>query len=125
MLLTRAWQQCDRDREPATAALICQRRVLHAMSRWRGPELVSWGREAVQLSTSESPAAVESEAIMGLGLAATGLPADARAAYDEVANRITRGAQSQRVQMGKGWLDLALDDPLTARWELHSAVPTR
>ena len=122
--LSHAWQQCDRERDPGTAALICQRRVLHSLGRWRGGELVAWARQAVELTSPDDPAAVESTAIIGLGLAGTGQLDEAKAAYDEVVARVSSGAQSQRVRMGKGWLDLALDEPLTARWELESAVPT-
>lgn len=123
LLLTRAWQQCDLDREPETAALICQRRVLHSLSRWHGPELVAWGRRAMSLADPDEPSAVESEAIMGLGLAATGESREAERTYRQVVGRVSRGAQSQRVHMGKGWLDLAMDRPQTARRELESAMP--
>lgn len=125
LLLTRASEQCDPTREPQTAALICQRRVLHSMGRWHGPDLVSWGRRAVELADLGAPSAVESEAIMGLGLAATGRIQEAKDAYDDVSAKVASGAQSQRFQMGRGWLDLALDDPQTARRELEIAVPTK
>ncbi|WP_374727586.1 helix-turn-helix transcriptional regulator [Haloactinomyces albus] len=125
LLLTGAWQRCDPKREPDTAALICQRRVLHSMSRWHGPDLVTWGHRAVELVSPDDPSAIESEAIMGLGLAADGRIQEAKDAYREVSAKVSAGAQSQRVQMGKGWLDLALDDPQTARRELEGAVPTR
>jgi DNA-binding CsgD family transcriptional regulator/tetratricopeptide (TPR) repeat protein len=124
LLLTRAWEACRPAREPETAALICQRRVLHSLSRWHGPDLVAWGRRAVALADPQDPSAVESEAIMGLGLAATGQIQEARDTYQDVVTRVSRGAQPQRVQLGKGWLDLALDDPQTARRELEIAVPT-
>ncbi|MEV0704787.1 LuxR C-terminal-related transcriptional regulator [Saccharopolyspora sp. NPDC050389] len=124
LLLTRAWEACRPGREPETAALICQRRVLHSLSRWHGTDLVAWGRRAVTLADPQDPSAVESEAIMGLGLAATGRIREAQDTYRDVVARVSRGAQSQRVQMGKGWLDLALDDPQTARRELEIAVPT-
>ncbi len=76
------------------------------------------------LADPQDPAAVESEAIMGLGLAATGRIQQAKDTYHDLVARVSQGAQSQRVRMGKGWLDLALDDPLTARRELEIAVPT-
>ncbi|GAA0529010.1 helix-turn-helix transcriptional regulator [Saccharopolyspora thermophila] len=125
LLLTRAWERCRPSGEPEVAALICQRRVLHSLSRWHGPDLVAWGRRAVALADPQDPSAVESEAIMGLGLAATGRIEQARETYRDVVARVSRGAQSQRVQMGKGWLDFALDDPQTARRELEIAVPTQ
>lgn len=125
MLLERSWQQCDPGSEPDTAALICQRRVLHALSRFHGQDLVAWVQQAVELASDpQAPSAVESEAIEGIGLAATGRPRQAKESYRDVSERITAGAQLQRVQMGEGWLDLALDDPQTARGELESAVPT-
>lgn len=123
LLLTRAWQQCDADHEPETAALICQRRVLHSLGRWHGPELVTWGKRATSLADPDDPSAIESEAIMGLGLAATGESRQAERTYRQVVSHVDRGAQSQRVHMGKGWLDLAMDRPQTARRELESAMP--
>ncbi|MFC9355273.1 AAA family ATPase [Rhodococcus sp. NPDC057014] len=123
-LLTQSWSACDPETDPATAALICQRRVLDSLARWHGPDLVEWGSRAVALVDSADPSAVESAAIMGLGLAATGRIAEARAAYDTLSAKIALGAQSQRFDMARGWLDLALDDPESARQELESAVPT-
>lgn len=124
MLLDRAWRECAPEQDPETAAQICQRRVLHSMARWNGPELVAWAQRAIELAPGDDPAAVESEAIMGLGLAADGREREAERTYEEVLTRVGPGAQSQRVQMGKGWLDLAMDDHMTARRELHGAVPT-
>lgn len=124
-LLARAWQHCDLQSDPDTAALICQRRVLHSMSRWHGPELVAWVHRAVRLVAADHPSAIESEAILGLGLGACGQIEQARDAYQELSAKIEVGAQAQRFKMGKGWLDLATDDPLTAHRELESAVPTQ
>lgn len=124
-LLAQAWNRCDPRGDPDTAAAICQRRVLHSMSRWNGPDLVSWARRAIELVAPDSPAAVESAAIIGLGLAASGQTTQARDAYREVSTKVEAGAQAQRFKMGKGWLDLALDDPLTAHRELESAAPTQ
>ena len=59
-----------------------------------------------------------------MGLAAEGRATEAEQTYEEVLTKVGPGAQSQRVQMGKGWLDLAQDDHMTARRELHGAVPT-
>ena len=123
-LLTQSWAACDPETDPATAALICQRRVLDSLARWDGPDLVEWGSRAVALVDAADPSAVESAAIMGLGLAATGRIAEARAHYDTLSAKIALGAQSQRFDMARGWLDLALDDPEAARQELESAVPT-
>jgi tetratricopeptide (TPR) repeat protein len=123
-LLTRAWEQCNPGRDPETAAVICQRHVLHALGRWRGADLVEWANKAISLIAPTSPASVESAAIRGLGLGAMGRVAEARADYAALTEKVRGGAQAQRVRMGKGWLDLALDDPDTARSELESAVPT-
>lgn len=123
-MLTSAWEQCDEQADPHTGALICQRRVLHALAHWDGSQLVRWSRRALRLTTGDDPAAVESEAILGLGLAATGRIPQARSAYESVSRRVAAGAQAQRVQMGRGWLDLAQDEPLAARRELHGATPT-
>ncbi|MER5838393.1 hypothetical protein ABT116_48950 [Streptomyces sp. NPDC002130] len=79
---------------------------------------------AVELVGPSDPAAVESEAIKGLGLGATGRTVDALAAYDELSDRVRPGAQAQRFQMGRGWLELALDHPESARRDLESAVST-
>ena len=124
LLLTQSWSACDPAADPATAALICQRRVLDSLARWHGPDLVQWGSRAVSLVDPSDPSAVESAAIMGLGLAATGKTTEARAAYDHLSATVALGAQSQRFEMARGWLDLALDEPEAARQELESAVPT-
>ena len=124
MLLERAWHDCDVARNPETAARICQRRVLHSLARWDGAQLVAWARRATELAPAGDPAAIESRAIMGLGLAAEGRGDEAERTYEQVLTSVAPGAQSQRVQMGKGWLDLARDEHMTARRELHGAVPT-
>ncbi|TSE01570.1 LuxR family transcriptional regulator [Skermania sp. ID1734] len=121
-LLRQAWAKCDPDADPEIAAMICQRRVLDALSRCHATDLVEWSRRAIALVKRDDPAAVESAAILGLGLAASGRADEARVAYADLA--VVRGAQTQRFRMGKGWLDLALDDPEAARHELEYAVPT-
>lgn len=124
MLLTRAWRQCDPRADPGTAATISQRRVLHSLCGWRCQDLVDWANRAVDLVGSEQPQAIEARAIIGLGLTATGRADEGLAVYRQFADRIVPGAQAQRVQLSKGWWDLALDDPLAARRELESAAPT-
>jgi len=96
LLLTRAWVHCNPAREPDTAALICQRRVLHSLGRWRGPDLVNWVRRAVELVGPDDPSAVESEAVMGLGLAAMGRISEARAAYADLSAKVTAGPVTTR-----------------------------
>jgi DNA-binding CsgD family transcriptional regulator len=122
--LGRAWQLVNAGREPEVAALICQRHVLHHLARCDGDSLVRWADRAVELAGPDSPAAVESWAIRGLGLASTGRMAEAFESYQALAGRVSHGAVVQRVQMGRGWLHLATDDIDLALAELETAVPT-
>lgn len=123
-LLTRAWDRCDPVRQPDLAATICQRRVLHSLGSWDGEALVTWARRALELVDPTDPAAVESEAIMGLGMAAEGRTAEAVERYDRASLKAGEGAQKQRFDMGRGWLDIAMDNPEDARRRLEAAVPT-
>ncbi|ORA31657.1 helix-turn-helix transcriptional regulator [Mycobacterium aquaticum] len=122
--LRRAWDIVNIERDPETAALIAQRYVLHTLVRCRGDEVVDWADTALRLANPDSPAGIESAAIRGLGLAAAGHPAEATAAYDQVAARLPHGAQAQRVTMGRGWLQFIRDDVETARSNLETAVAT-
>ncbi|MDN3295810.1 AAA family ATPase [Streptomyces ficellus] len=122
--LTQAWTRCERERRPDLTAKICQRRVLHALGRWDAPGLVDWARRAIELADPDDPSAIESEAVMGIGLAAMGRADEAVAAYESAAAKLSGGAQPQRFQLGRGWVDLALDAPEAARRELEGAVPT-
>ncbi|KAA0109796.1 LuxR family transcriptional regulator [Mycolicibacterium sp. P1-5] len=120
--LDRAWGIVNVEREPDTAALIAQRRVLHALIKGRGEELVSWADRALELADPDSSAAIESAAIRGLGLLAAGHPRQAMAAYTTLGARIRHGAQAQRVTMGRGWVRFVGDDVEGARADLESAV---
>ncbi|MEV4031635.1 helix-turn-helix transcriptional regulator [Streptomyces umbrinus] len=122
--LTRAQEQCDPKRHQDLTARIYQRRVLHALGRWDADALVTWARRAVELDDPSDPSVVESEAVLGLGLAASGRHEEAVAAYETAAARLPGGAQPQRFHLGRGWVDLALDAPETARRRLEAAVPT-
>lgn len=122
--LAQAWERCSPDRDPELMAKICQRRVLHALGRWDAPAIVGWARQALEIAAPTDPSAVESEAVLGLGLAAMGRPEEAAAVYEAAAAKIPGGAQPQRFQLGRGWADLALDSPEAARRRLESAVPT-
>ncbi|MDI3390618.1 AAA family ATPase [Streptomyces sp. B-S-A8] len=122
--LTRAFEECDPRLHPDLMARISQRRVLHALARWDGPELVRWARKALELADPTDPSAIESEAVLGLGLAGAGRPQDAVRAYEAAVSRLPGGAQPQRFQLGRGWVDLALDAPESARRRLEAAVPT-
>lgn len=95
VFLTQAEDRCDPERDPEVMAKLCQRRVLHALGGWDPPILVAWARRAVELAETGDPAAVESEAILGLGLAAMGQPAEALAAYEAAAATLPVGAQPQ------------------------------
>lgn len=122
--LTRAWELCEADSDPDTAAWICQRRVLDALCRGDGRALVEWADRATELVGPEHPAAVEALAMRGLGTAATGHPHDGLAEYRAMADRVRQGAQLQRVTMGHGWLHLVLGEVDEARAELEGAIPT-
>ena len=119
--LDAAWHARGPDRR--AAAVVCQRRVLHALADWDGDELVRWAGRAVEHAEPGSPAAVESRAIVGLGLAAQGRRDQAFHAYLRALAESPSGPQHQRARMGLGWLHLAQDDPETARRELEAAVP--
>ncbi|WP_405845152.1 AAA family ATPase [Streptomyces sp. NBC_01518] len=122
--LVQAWERCDPVRHADLMARICQRRVLHALGHFDGRDLVAWARRAIELADPDHPSAVESEAVLGLGLAMTGRPEAALAAYESAAAKLPGGAQPQRFQLGRGWADLALDAPEAARLRLEAAVPT-
>lgn len=121
--LGRAWDLVNPRREPDTAALIAQRRVLHGLARCRPREVVEWGDRAVELAP-ETPAAVEAAAIRGLALAAEGGGAAALEDYRLMLDRLPHGPVTQRVVMASGWLHLAADDPDRAREELELASST-
>jgi DNA-binding CsgD family transcriptional regulator len=122
--LARAWELVNPDRDPGAAAVISQRYVLHCLAQCRGAELVSWAERAAHLSGQDSTAGVEAQAILGLGLLGAGRPDEALAQYVDLSQLVTHGAQAQRIQMGQGWLHLALDRVDEAVAELESAVPT-
>ncbi|ETA04917.1 MULTISPECIES: helix-turn-helix transcriptional regulator [Gordonia] len=120
--LDRAWDIVNVDREPDVAALIAQRHVLHNLVRCQGAELVTWADRAITMAGSGSAARVEAAVIRGLGLAWSGHPDAARAEYDSVSEQIRYGAQAQRAIMGRGWLQLGLDEIDAARTNLETAV---
>ena len=122
--LGRAWELVSTARDPEVAAVICQRYVLHELSRCRGEELLRWADRAIELADTDDPAAVEAAAIRGLGLAGTGRVEEALVAYEHVAEQVQHGAQAQRVSMARGWLSLTVDAVEDARAYLETAVPT-
>ncbi|MDV7099340.1 LuxR C-terminal-related transcriptional regulator [Gordonia amicalis] len=120
--LDRAWGIVNVEREPDVAALIAQRHVLHNLVRCQGSELVAWADRAMEMAGSHSAARVEAAVIRGLGLAWSGQPEAARAEYESVSATIRYGAQAQRAVMGRGWLQLGLDEIDAARTNLEAAV---
>ena len=122
--LRRAWDLVNAERDPATAAMVCQRWVLHSLGRCRGQDLVTWADRARALAPAGSPAAVEAAAIRELGVAAVGRPREALEGYARLAEEVGHGAQAQRIAMGSGWLHLAQDDVDAARAALASSLPT-
>jgi DNA-binding CsgD family transcriptional regulator len=122
--LERAWDIVNRERDPATAALICQRWVLHSLARVDGESLVAWADRAIELAPPGSPAVIEAKAIRGLGIAASGHGPEALAGYLQLTEEVGHGAQALRVAMARGWLHLALDDVEEARAALASALAT-
>ncbi|MFP1629671.1 helix-turn-helix transcriptional regulator [Streptomyces sp. 5K101] len=122
--LAQAWERCAPERHADLMARICQRRVLHALGHFDGHDLVAWAHRAIELADPDHPSAVESKAVLGLGLAMTGRLDEALVAYEAAASKLPGGAQSQRFQLGRGWVDLAHDAPEAARRRLETAVPT-
>ena len=123
--LKRAWDIVNADREPETAALIATRHVLHSLALCRGDELVTWADRAISLAGRDSAAGVEAAAIRGLGLAMAGRFEDAHEAYALAARRVGHSAQTQRVTMGRGWLDVLSDEPDEARSRLEGVTDPR
>jgi DNA-binding CsgD family transcriptional regulator len=123
-LLQKAWTAVDPGTAPDTAAGICQRQVLHALARFHGRDLVMWAERARRLAAPGSPPAVEALAIEGLGLGAMGRIDEAELSYRNGSDLLRQGAQRMRLDMGKGWLDLALDNVESARDTLTGAAST-
>ncbi|MEU6263640.1 helix-turn-helix transcriptional regulator [Saccharopolyspora shandongensis] len=122
--LRRAWDIVSTDREPETAALVCQRYVLDALARYDGSDLVQWADRAIELAGADTPPAVEAAAIRGLGLAGIGRAKQARRDYEHLTGRLRHGAQAQRAMLARGWLNLITDRVDDARIDLESSVPT-
>lgn len=122
--LDRAWQLADPSSDPDTAAWVCQRRVLDALIRGDGEDMIEWADRAAELVGPDHPAAVEALAMRGLGSAAAGRPEEGLVEYRAMSVRVRHGAQLQRVTMGHGWLHLVLGELDEARAALEGAVPT-
>ena len=122
--LEMAWRTSNPEREPAAAAQVAQRFVLHGVASWDGPLITRWAETAMSLTEPGTPAHIESEAIYGLGLFAQGRLHAAEHAYERAFGHAAENAQQQRVQMGAGWLALRADDVETALMNFEAAVPT-
>ncbi|MET3175499.1 UNVERIFIED_ORG: DNA-binding CsgD family transcriptional regulator [Arthrobacter sp. UYCu721] len=122
--LDMAWRTSNPERDPAAAAQVAQRFVLHGVASWDGPMITGWAEQAMALTGPGTPAHVESEAIYGLGLYAQGRLGDAEASYRRAFSHAAENAQKQRVQMGAGWLDLRMDNVESALANFESAAPT-
>ncbi|GAB4099761.1 LuxR family transcriptional regulator [Sinomonas halotolerans] len=121
-LLERAWASRPADTSREVSSRIAQYRVLHSFASWDSPSLLAWTETAVRLSGPDSTAGLEARAMLGLGLGSAGRHREAHAAYRELATSPHLGARSQRLQLGRGWLALALDDLDEARLELRAAI---
>ncbi|KRF16701.1 hypothetical protein ASG90_10625 [Nocardioides sp. Soil797] len=124
LLLDRAWQSWDTAR-PEVRGLIGVRRVLHHLGMWQPDAMVEWDQRVAEATSPDSTEALESAAMRGIGLAACGRWDEALAGYDDLGRRVPTGPQAQRIRMGRGWIDLARDEPVSARHDFEGAVPTR
>ena len=122
--LEMAWRTSNPQHEPAAAAQVAQRFVLHGVASWDGPMITGWAERAMALTEPGTPAHIESEAIYGLGLYAQGRISEAEASYQRAFAQAAENAQKQRVQMGAGWLALRLDNAESALVNFESAAPT-
>lgn len=122
--LEQAWADSDPEREPAAAAAVAQRMVLHGVASWDGPTMGLWAERAMALTAPGTPAHIESEAIYGLGLYAQGRTVEAERSYDRAFGHVDEDAQKQRIQMGSAWLALRTDQVETALVNFEAAVPT-
>ena len=122
--LTRAWHLTDVYQDARVKAIIGQRYVLHSLAQCRATELVKWADRTVSLAPRDAPESLEARAIRGLGQSSLGQAEEALAAYKTLSEEGPRGAQSQRVVMARGWINLAIDEIDDARSELEAALPT-
>lgn len=122
--LEMAWRTSNPERDPAAAAQVAQRLVVHGVASWDGPLMTRWAERAMSLTKPGTPAYIESEAIYGLGLYAQGRLSEAEESYRKAFEHASENAQKQRVQIGAGWLALRLDDAETAQAHFEAAAPT-
>lgn len=131
-LLTRAQGALSDDGAPV-AGHVHHRLALHALLDWDGEGVIGHALAALAAGNGRSPAAIEAEMMVGLGLAAVGRCEEALAAYAAVTGGVAEagmgagpvgGALRQRGVMGSGWLHLALGDVVRAARELELSAPT-
>ena len=125
-LLGHAWRLSARDPDTSVAAVVAQRRALHAVGRLRGDEVVSWSRRAVELARPGDPVRVEAEALLGLGMGWQGHIVEGISAYDALLGRVNAaedGPQLERIRMAHAWLRLVHGDVAAARTSLAMTAP--
>lgn len=119
--LNRAWDLALPQRNQALAATVAQRFVLHHLAAGRPVDLVTWADRAIAVD-SQAPAAVEAQAIRGLGSAVSEGFDVALDRYRSLLEHSEEGPVRQRMLMASGWLKLAADDLEGARSDLETAV---
>ncbi|MDI3330994.1 MAG: AAA family ATPase [Micrococcus sp.] len=119
-----AWQASDPHKDPAAAAQVAQRFVLHGLASWDESLITGWAETAMSLTAPGTPPHIESEAIYGLGLLARGRLGEAEAAYARAFGHAGENAQKQRIQMGAAWLALRVDQAESALVDFEAATPT-
>lgn len=122
--LGRARDLVDGATEPEIAAMIAKRQVLHALADCRGIDLMQAADAAVGYVGIDAREGLEAASIRPLGQAAAGDADGAHRAYADLAARLSPGVQSQRLTMGRGWLDFIRGDFESARVQLESTLFT-
>lgn len=122
--LTSAWQNAVQAQASDAMAVISQRRVLHSLCQLEGQKLLDWAEQSLDLAEVDSPLAIESAAIQGLGLAMMGRRDEGEQVLLGLLAKLPTGAQRQRAEMSLGWVYLASDRVELARHELTAASST-
>jgi DNA-binding CsgD family transcriptional regulator len=112
-LLGNAWRRCDAGTDAHLAAVVAQRRALHAVGHMRAGEMVDWARRAVALAPAGHGVRNEAEAVLDLGLSWLGRGPAPPACEDP--------PPTDR-QMAHGWRRLATGDLPGARAALTEAA---
>jgi DNA-binding CsgD family transcriptional regulator len=125
-LLQSAWAGSDPVPDARLAAVVAQRRALHAVGRLYGSQIVDWTSRALALCPPDEPVRVEAEALLGLGLGWSGRVSAGLETYEKfLAGYADAGeaAAVERLQMPLGWLRFVADDVEGARSVLAEAAP--